>query len=60
MTTITHEQKAIALTIKIQAKAAALLAPLDTEMRMMNWKPEFRRIMWDAVLREVAKRLETP
>jgi hypothetical protein len=53
-----HMAKAVAMTKKIEAKANALLAPLDLEMKMMGWKPEFQSIMWNAVMLAVQKRLK--
>ena len=38
-----------ALAMKIAKKAEDVLAPLRIEMTMNRWKPEFRRIMWEAV-----------
>ena len=44
-----HERKAIALAEKITTKAEAALDGLNREMKIMQWSPEFRAIMWDAV-----------
>ena len=52
-----HMAKSVALTVKIKRKAEDLLAPLDTEIRMMNWKPEYQSIMWNAVRLAVDERL---
>jgi hypothetical protein len=37
------------LTVKIEEKAAQVLAPLASEMRISNWPCEFRAILWRAV-----------
>ena len=47
-----HEQAAIELTQKILKKAADALEPLEREMRLMGWAPEYRAIMWGAVERK--------
>ena len=52
-----HTTKALAITQKLVAKAEDLLAPLDDEMRIMKWNPEFQKIMWDAVHQAVVKRM---
>lgn len=52
-----HMAKAVAMTARLQRKAEDLLAPLDTEIRMMQWKPEFQSIMWNAVRLAVEERL---
>jgi hypothetical protein len=41
--------KAAALAAKLERKVDDLLAPLETEMRIMRWAPDFRVIMWEAV-----------
>lgn len=41
--------KAKAVAAKIESKVAELLAPMEVEMRIMEWKPEFRAIMWEAI-----------
>ena len=43
------------LAAQIQQKARDAIAPLEREMALMDWPPEFRRILWDAVALEVAK-----
>lgn len=43
------DQRAADLAKRIQDKAAALLAPLELEMRLAKWSPEFRAIMLNAV-----------
>lgn len=48
--------KAKALAARIEAKVADLLAPMDLEMRIMEWKPEFRVIMWEAIGRKALER----
>jgi hypothetical protein len=37
------------LAAKLVRKVDELLAPLETEMRIMRWAPDFRVIMWEAV-----------
>lgn len=44
-----HAEKADALAAKITKKAEDALAGLDQEMAIMQWAPEFRTIMWEAV-----------
>lgn len=41
--------KAQAVAIKIAEKAAEVLAPLELEMALRRWSPDFREIMWNAV-----------
>jgi hypothetical protein len=52
-----HTTKALAITQKLVEKAEDLLAPLDNEMRIMKWNPEFQKIMWDAVHLAVVNRM---
>lgn len=49
------DQRAADLAKRIQDKAAALLAPLELEMRLAKWSPEFRAIMLDAVAMHALK-----
>ena len=44
-----HMAQAVALTAKIEQKVTDLLAPLEREMQIMKWAPEFRAILWEAV-----------
>lgn len=44
--------KAEAVAAKIKTRAAELLAPLEREMRIMKWRPEYCAIMWEVVARE--------
>jgi CO dehydrogenase/acetyl-CoA synthase delta subunit len=37
------------LARKIAAKATAALAPLEREMRLMQWPGEFQVILWEVV-----------
>ncbi|CAB4149875.1 hypothetical protein UFOVP1433_44 [uncultured Caudovirales phage] len=37
------------------ARAKSSLAPLERAMRIMKWEPEYRAIMWEAVMEEAAK-----
>jgi hypothetical protein len=39
---------------KVAKKAAETLSPLQLEMDMRRWPPEFRKIMWDAVAQHAA------
>jgi hypothetical protein len=48
--------KAIALAAKIETKVEILLAPMETEMRIMQWAPEYRAIMWEAIGRKALER----
>lgn len=48
--------QAKALADKIEKKARDLIAPLETEMRIMGWRPEFQEIMWTAVAQEAMAR----
>lgn len=41
--------KATAPAAKLERKVDDLLAPLETEMRIMRWAPEYRVIMWEAL-----------
>jgi hypothetical protein len=47
-------ERAIALPDKIATKAEEALSPLNREMAIMGWPPEFRKIMWDAVAQVAA------
>ena len=42
--------------VKIIVRAKALLAPLEHEMKVMAWAPEYRAIMWESVMLEAAER----
>lgn len=44
----------LALAEKIAKKAADTLAPLQREMDIMKWPPEFRAILWEAVSQHAA------
>jgi len=39
----------------IITRAAAHLALLDRELTVLAWSPEYRAIMWEAVMEEAAK-----
>lgn len=41
--------KAVAVAQQIEKRVAVTLAPLEREMGLMQWRPEFRVIMWEAV-----------
>ena len=41
----------LVLAKKVQAKVEATLMPLEREMAIMKWEPEYRRIIWEAVAR---------
>jgi len=45
-----EEAKALVVAKKIERKAVDLLAPLELEMRLMGWRPEFSMIMWHAIV----------
>jgi hypothetical protein len=49
-----HLDWATVLTEKIATKAEATLDDLEREMRLMQWPPEIRKIMWDAVAQVAA------
>ncbi|WP_044558697.1 hypothetical protein [Azospirillum sp. B4] len=49
---------ATAIAARIEAKAVALLAPLEREMALMSWRPEFKAIMWAAVAIEAQRRAD--
>lgn len=38
---------------QIQAKIDAATEPLEREMRIMKWAPEYRAIVWEALARKV-------
>lgn len=46
----THMERAQALANKITKKAEDALSGLEREMSIMKWPPEFRAIMWGAVV----------
>lgn len=58
VTSKTPEELAAALELagKIEMKAVELLRPLEIEMRLMKWRPEFRAIMWEAIGRKALSR----
>ena len=43
-------EKAIALVTKINEKVDDLLKPLELEIKIMQWAPEFQAIIWEAVM----------
>ena len=51
-------EAAMAMTRKINRKVDDLLAPLEREMKIMQWPAEYRSIMWEAVLLGAKQRLE--
>jgi hypothetical protein len=55
---LAHLEAAMAITRKIGAKVDKLLAPLALEMEIMEWKPEYRAIVWEAVMIEARQRME--
>ena len=55
---VAHLQAAIKMAKTINDKVDTLLAPLDNEMRLMRWKPEFQTIMWEAVQHAAMARME--
>lgn len=46
----THIERSIDLADKITAKAEEALSRLELEMAMGKWPPDFRAIMWEAVV----------
>lgn len=48
-TTRALSPEAAKLVAKIEAKAAATVAPLAREMRILAWPSHYRAIMWEAV-----------
>lgn len=55
---VAHLSLAITTTQKLIAKAQRALDPLDREMRVMKWNPEYQVIMWEAVMLEAKLRME--
>lgn len=53
-----HLVIAIAMAQKIQNKVNILLEPLQREMRIMKWNPEYQAILWEAVMMEAKNRWE--
>ena len=53
-----HLAKAMAMVQKINRKVDALLEPLQREMRVMKWNPEYQAILWEAVMLEAKARWE--
>lgn len=51
-------EAAMAMTRKINRKVDDLLAPLEREMKIMQWPAEYRSIVWEAVLLGAKQRLE--
>ena len=51
-------EAAMAMTRKINRKVDELLAPLEREMKIMQWPAEYRSIMWEAVLLGAKQRME--
>jgi hypothetical protein len=47
---------ALKLVAKIEAKIADLFRPLELEMRIMKWAPEYQAIIWEAVANRAAER----
>lgn len=50
-----EEQQARDLSVKILAKAEETLRPLAREMRIMQWPPAYRAILWNAIARKAMK-----
>ncbi len=48
--------QALAIATRVHAKAIETLAPLEREMTIAGWKPDYRAIMWQAVAREAMLR----
>ncbi|HEY2132216.1 MAG TPA: hypothetical protein VGH36_04465 [Acetobacteraceae bacterium] len=48
--------KAQATVALIQRKVDKLLLPLAREMQIMRWAPDYREILWVAVMLEAQKR----
>ncbi len=55
---VEHLQKAIDMSKKIARKVDDLLAPLEWEMKIMQWPAEYRSILWEAVMLEAKRRWE--
>lgn len=51
-------EEAWKVTQQIAAKVDRLLEPLEREMQIMKWEPEFRAILWEAVMLEAKARWE--
>ncbi|MBP7337675.1 hypothetical protein [Niveispirillum sp.] len=54
--TAEHLAQAQEITAMIDRKVRDLLDPLEREMRRMGYKPEFREIMWHAVIGDAVRR----
>lgn len=50
--------KAQETVTKIMSMVVDLLMPMERQMMVMQWAPEFRAIMWEAVAREAIARAE--
>lgn len=50
--------KALSVAQQIEKRVAVTLAPLEREMGLMQWRPEFRVIMWEAVANAALKYAE--
>ena len=57
---MTDRDSALELALKIETRAAALLAPLEREMKIKKWDSEFRKIMWEAVAMAALKKCAEP
>lgn len=53
-----HLARAMAMVQKISRKIDTLLEPLQREMRINKWKPEYQAILWEAVMLEAKSRME--
>jgi hypothetical protein len=53
-----HEDKAMALAVKITEKAEGALDGIEREMTIMQWPTDFRAIMWQAVAEVALRRAE--
>lgn len=51
-------EQAMAMVRQISSKVDRLLEPLQREMRIMKWEPEYQAILWEAVMLEAKARWE--
>lgn len=45
--------KELEIARKVQEKIESATAPLEREMRVMKWRPEYQVIVWEALARHV-------
>lgn len=51
-----HLAKAKRIVAQIEAKIAGAIGPLEREMQIMQWAPEYRAIVWEAVARKAMEK----